>query len=156
MGEKMTLEAVRDFHLRKVAYYTDEQYPRARARHQAMADAIDAHLTQPARAVDVVAWRWRMTLRADLPWNTTTDAEVIRQMQASGDYEIEPLTRALGNAQAEGWKVMRFTGSAPRPGDRWEVYGPDGSGGVVATQDVPSHVCGLLDALSPTPPQPEE
>lgn len=53
MGEKMSLQAVRDYHLtiaaRHEAAGSDFE---AYEKHKAMADAIDAHLTQPAQAVD--------------------------------------------------------------------------------------------------------
>ncbi|MES2347077.1 MAG: hypothetical protein V4641_05840 [Pseudomonadota bacterium] len=51
----MTLEQVRDWHLSKVALYSEEAYPRAAQRHQKMADAIDAHLATPAQTVDAAA-----------------------------------------------------------------------------------------------------
>lgn len=56
-----------------------------------------------------------------------------------------------------GWRVMHCTASAPRPGDKWEVYSPNGSGGVVSTDDVKDWaVRELLDTLAtssatPTP-----
>lgn len=48
-----------------------------------------------------------------------------------------------------GWRVMMCTSSVQREGDRWEVYSPEGSGGVVSTHDVRDWaVRGLLDALA--------
>lgn len=48
-----------------------------------------------------------------------------------------------------GWRVMLCTSSVQREGDRWEVYSPEGSGGVVSTHDVRDWaVRGLLDALA--------
>jgi hypothetical protein len=51
---------------------------------------------------------------------------------------------------ADGWRVVSFTGSTKRhDDDRWEVYDPTGSGGVVRTSDIGhSAVRGLLDALA--------
>lgn len=96
----MTLEKVRDG-LRTNADDLDRMdvMPMLATHLRNAADAIDAHLTQPAQSVDVVAWRWRDDARPGLPWHTTTDAGVIQQMEATGGYEIEPLTRAIGNAQ---------------------------------------------------------
>lgn len=52
----------------------------------------------------------------------------------------------------EGWRVMRCTSSAPRDGDKWEIYDPQGCGGVVSVHDVKDcAVRGLLDALSAAP-----
>lgn len=68
----MTWEKIRDHHLGKVAYYTDEKYPRAIQRHQAMADFITAHLAQPAQAACVgqprpLSERLRPTIEC-APW----------------------------------------------------------------------------------------
>lgn len=47
------------------------------------------------------------------------------------------------------WRVMPFTGSWKACDERWEVYSPDGSGGVVLASDVRSrYVADLLDALA--------
>lgn len=52
----------------------------------------------------------------------------------------------------EGWRVMRCTSSIQREGDKWEIYDPQGSGGVVSTHDVKDWaVRGLLDALAAAP-----
>ena len=52
----------------------------------------------------------------------------------------------------EGWRVMHCTSSSQREGDKWEVYDPQGSGGVVSAHDVRDRVVrGLLDALAAAP-----
>lgn len=52
----------------------------------------------------------------------------------------------------EGWRVMRCTSSIQREGDQWEIYDPQGSGGVVSVHDVKDWaVRGLLDALAAAP-----
>ncbi|WP_425318758.1 hypothetical protein [Pseudomonas nitroreducens] len=54
----------------------------------------------------------------------------------------------------DGWRVMRCTSSSPRDGDKWEIYDPQGSGGVVSVHDVKDWaVRGLLDALAAAPAQ---
>nr|WP_294980110.1 hypothetical protein [uncultured Pseudomonas sp.] len=54
----------------------------------------------------------------------------------------------------DGWRVMRCTSSVPRDGDKWEIYDPQGSGGVVSVHDVKDWaVRGLLDALAAAPAQ---
>ncbi|NMZ75069.1 hypothetical protein HBO32_18355, partial [Pseudomonas nitroreducens] len=54
----------------------------------------------------------------------------------------------------DGWRVMRCTSYAPRDGDKWEIYDPQGSCGVVSVHDVKDWaVRGLLDALAATPAQ---
>jgi hypothetical protein len=58
MSEKMTIEKVRQYHLNKVAYYTDELYTRAVQRHQAMADAIDAHLATHIETAEKMSLPW--------------------------------------------------------------------------------------------------
>lgn len=94
MDGKMTLEQVRDWHIEEVRRLNNSQHPfpndstvlQALAEHhQAMADAIDAHLTQPARVVDVGAIR---EVIADLKSFPASDRSV-RLSNA--------LTRAIGN-----------------------------------------------------------
>ena len=53
MGERMTLTAVRDALLEEKAWARGIDWPMAAHKLQQWADAIDAHLTQPAQAVDV-------------------------------------------------------------------------------------------------------
>lgn len=54
----------------------------------------------------------------------------------------------------DGWRVMRCTSSVPREGDQWEIYDPQGSGGVVSVHDVKDWaVRRLLDALAAAPAQ---
>ncbi|WP_298580484.1 hypothetical protein [uncultured Luteimonas sp.] len=56
---------------------------------------------------------------------------------------------AVDEAMAEGWRVMPFTGSWQACDERWEVYSPDGSGGVVLASEVRSRdVADLLDAIA--------
>ena len=56
----MTLEQVRDWHRAREASFANsksklfsKEDARAKRKHRQMADAIDAHLTQPAQSVDV-------------------------------------------------------------------------------------------------------
>lgn len=51
MGEKMTLGQVRDWH--RTEHKRSEKAWWYQGEHKAMADALAAHLTQPAQAVDV-------------------------------------------------------------------------------------------------------
>ena len=52
----------------------------------------------------------------------------------------------------EGWCVSACTSSTPRDGDKWEVYDPSGSGGVVSDFDIcDPMVRKLLDALAAAP-----
>lgn len=58
----MTLEQVRDWHRAREASFANststlfsKEDGRAKRKHRAMADAIDAHLTTPAQTVDVEA-----------------------------------------------------------------------------------------------------
>jgi hypothetical protein len=62
---------------------------------QIMADAIAAHIAQPAQAVDVGAIR---KVVAQL-----TEKGVLHAPYATR--AADKLTRAIGNAQAEGWSV---------------------------------------------------
>ena len=56
-----------------------------------------------------------------------------------------------------GWRVHMVTASAPRPGDRWEVYDASGSGGVITEAEISSPtIRRLLDALAAAPSQPED
>ena len=51
-----------------------------------------------------------------------------------------------------GWTVLRAAGGAVRPTDRWEVYSPEGSGGVVRSDEIANQdVSRLLDALVAAP-----
>lgn len=77
--------------------------------------------------------------------------------ECGGRYELAAEAKvAVPVAQAgqvpEGWLVMRCTSSVPREGDQWEIYDPQGSGGVVSVHDVKDWaVRGLLDALAAVP-----
>ncbi|MBB4863311.1 hypothetical protein HNP46_002158 [Pseudomonas nitritireducens] len=63
-------------------------------------------------------------------------------------------TVAQAGQVPEGWRVMRCTSSIQREGDRWEIYDPQGSGGVVSEHDVKDlAVRGLLDAIAAAPAQ---
>ncbi len=66
-----------------------------------------------------------------------------------------PAAEAVG--VPDGWRVMWFTGSFRSRGERWEIYGPDGSGGAVSAGDVVDEsVSHLLDAMAAAAPsQPE-
>jgi hypothetical protein len=84
--------------------------PISGSARKSMADAIDAHLSQPAQAVDVGAIREVISrLRAFhgySPMSSFTRSEL--------DKEIDKLTRALSTAQAEvrgveGWKLVPIT-----------------------------------------------
>jgi hypothetical protein len=56
---------------------------------------------------------------------------------------------AVDDATIPAWRVMPFTGSWKSCDERWEVYSPDGSGGVVLASEVRSRaVADLLDALA--------
>lgn len=55
MGEKMSLQQVRDAMLEEKAWARGTGWPMAAGTLQRWANAIDAHLTQPAQAVDVGA-----------------------------------------------------------------------------------------------------
>ena len=91
MDERMTLEEVRD-KLRKhgvVAMTGNECF--------ALADAIDAHLAQSAHAVDVQA------IKEVVIWLRTRSSETVSYRV--GMEQADKLTRAIGKAQAEGWKV---------------------------------------------------
>lgn len=52
----------------------------------------------------------------------------------------------------EGFRVMKPTSAVVRYGDRWEIYAPCGSGGVVNEDDVTDWVVRtLLDAIAAAP-----
>jgi len=71
-----------------------------------------------------------------------------------GLLEHEQIPVAQAGQVPDGWRVMRCTSYAPRDGDKWEIYDPQGSGGVVSVHDVKDWaVRGLLDALAATPAQ---
>lgn len=64
----------------------------------------------------------------------------------------EAPTEALRPPVPGGWRVLPCTSSAKREADRWEVYSPCGSGGVVSTHDVRDWaVRELLDAIAASP-----
>ena len=74
MGEKMSLQQVRDAMLEEKAWARGTGWPMAAGTLQRWANAIDAHLTQPAQAVDgwqptdddVQAWRGRHNISLSL------------------------------------------------------------------------------------------
>jgi|HubBroStandDraft_5_1064220.scaffolds.fasta_scaffold464557_1 hypothetical protein len=45
-SDPMTLEQVRDWHMKKVAFHVTDTHPRHQREHQRMADAINAHLVK--------------------------------------------------------------------------------------------------------------
>ena len=57
MGEKMSLQQVRDAMLEEKAWARSTGWPMAAGTLQRWADAIDAHRAQPAQEVDVEAIR---------------------------------------------------------------------------------------------------
>lgn len=74
MAEKMTLEQVRDWHRKMEALLAAAgSLSAGAARHKAAADAVDAHLTQPAQAVDVGEaddarrYRWLRNIAWSIP-----------------------------------------------------------------------------------------
>jgi hypothetical protein len=168
MAEMMTLEMVRDRLREAHDFPSGKLHTTIHISHfTAWADAIDAHLTQPAQAVDVGAIR-------------EVIREVIKELRGTGlpsrPKTADKLTRAIGNAQAEGWRPIE---TAPKDGTRvmlgnelatWEAeYRPVYSSGyrpenpwfsVMLNMDhlprerrygSPTHWQPL-----PTPPQPEE
>jgi hypothetical protein len=90
MGEKMTLERVRDWHLEEARRLNKSQHPFPNNStvllllsdyHQTMADAIDAYLATPAQTVDVEAVR-----------------EVISTLERIGEWECsDKLSQAIGD-----------------------------------------------------------
>jgi hypothetical protein len=101
----MMLEQVRDWHRSEACSFSDEK----QAIHTAMADAIDAHLTQPAQAVDVV---YSESVCGD-------GAAILRNGEPMRVHEIVAAlnaTRALAGEKAEGhersdvWVVQDETG----------------------------------------------
>lgn len=55
-------------------------------------------------------------------------------------------------AMPDGWRVNFATGKSLRLGDRWEIYDPSGTGGVVNLDYVKEHIVRkFLDALSAAP-----
>lgn len=52
----------------------------------------------------------------------------------------------------DGWRVIPFSGSFKSGDEKWEVYGPDGSGGAIGKSDVCWPVSDLLDAIAAAPP----
>lgn len=68
--------------------------------------------------------------------------------------EIKRLEAELEAKQAapDGFRVMRPTSTILSEGDRWEIYAPCGSGGIVNEDDVTDWVVRkLLDALAAAP-----
>ncbi|WP_395119681.1 hypothetical protein ACFCQI_01825 [Rhodanobacter sp. FW102-FHT14D06] len=185
MAEKMTLEQVRDWHRKmEVLLAKAGSLSAGAARHKAAADAIDAHLAQPAQAVDAlqdaifqIAERLgevRDPDMDDMSWHTQLIAraqylvdaqavdvgairEVIAQLQCTDEtgldaepcYQLgEKLTRAIGNAQAEGWTrvgtltLQRWKGIDSMLNTDFDYAG-----------DLPD---GDYQVFVQTPPQPEE
>ena len=91
MDEKMSLEQVRDWHAEGYRACLDNGYIEAAIKHRDMADAIDVHLAQPSQAVDV------------------GEAYVQAMVKVH-----EEKSRAIGNAQAEWWKVPEDMALIPR------------------------------------------
>lgn len=104
MGEKMTLEQVRDWHNEEVRRLNKSQHPfpngstvlRALAKHhKAMADAIDAHLATPAQTVDVEAVREViLQLRA---YQNLSDKWPQEFSDMELDAEADKLSQAIGD-----------------------------------------------------------
>jgi hypothetical protein len=109
MGEKMTLEQVRDWH-RKKAREMDVcgelrfpgpnespfyRYPSDESKaHDAMADAIDAHITQPAQAVDMGA-EWRPFYASVIQ-----SLAVLARAQTTDDGPREAILRDTGHGRS--------------------------------------------------------
>lgn len=101
---------------------------------------------------------WALQRKSDgfvrATWNQKPSETQYEIAELDGDV-IVPLY-AAPVAQAgqvpDGWRVMRCTSSIQREGDQWEIYDPQGSGGVVSIHDVKDWaVRGLLDALADAP-----
>lgn len=87
MGAKMTLEQVRDWHRQREITFRRLGAPDTANEHQDAADAIDAHLTQPAQSVDVekvrevieeIAEQWHGCMY-DAPGETVDISDAIRR-----------------------------------------------------------------------------
>lgn len=103
MAEKMTIEQVRDWHLARGREYQMIGMDIGVTNHKLMADAIDAHLTQPAQAVDVGALRETLfRIAADNHKSALTlGQEGLRGQCMQTAKELHGLTRAIGNTQAD-------------------------------------------------------
>jgi len=93
MAEKMTLEQVRDWHLARDSEQRIVGFNLGATNHRGMADAIDAHLAQPAQAVDVDAAC--MSMYPDWSKYHQHERETFRKEMK------QAITRAIGNAQAD-------------------------------------------------------
>jgi phosphoglucomutase len=97
MDERMTLEQVRDVlrEMNEVGYW----YSHSNSMHipvMKMADAIDAHIAQPAQAVDVEAIREvALALKRDSVHGAHMSGGILEEFS-------DKLAHAIGNAQAEG------------------------------------------------------
>lgn len=173
MAEKMTLEEA----LAKAQTYTvmhgkSGQYPDGSGWGHAWNEegmwlprkawaVIYAHLTQPAQAVDVtdemVQTVWDVAAKSavdDLHYRIRDKRALRRGLEAA-------ITRALGDAQAEGWKVPEGWALVPVEANL-EMRIAGGTARGEANRNG-SGVANKLDAIfkamaeaSPTPPQPEE
>jgi hypothetical protein len=124
---------------------------RERGRLQGFAIRIEAALARPASSepasgeAEPVAW-----LHKRDPSRCTS----VKALAESNPSQYMPVYThpAEPVKVADGWRVMACTSSVPRPGDRWEIYDPSGSGGVVTSSEVADPVVRrLLDSLANTP-----
>jgi hypothetical protein len=142
---EMTLEQVRDS-LREVAAIEATTGADSGNLYMEMADAIDAHLAQPAQAVDVVVMRTRRNGKAWQYYEPDyLSPEAISRLAGYG-WEFERLTRALSGEKAgpvgDGWMPIE---TSPQDGTRVLLW-------VDQTCRVGSWKCFPADAQNPCAP----
>ena len=120
MGEKMSLQQVRDAMLEEKAWARGTGWPMAAGTLQRWADAIDAHLTQPAQAVDVGQGRFALNDRVRFNNGTHVFGGYVHRIEyphtiyyvqlddgceyaCYGDDPKVTLTAALPNANGKEW-----------------------------------------------------
>jgi hypothetical protein len=164
MAEKMTLEEVMRAAVLAGVVLNKADGPNGSVKFdsktfQAFVHHLNAHLTQPAQAVDVGALRDMIE-----DWRVSANAHDELQYSCCGDTGrrcADELESAIGNAQAEGWKVPEGWSVTPernplggKPAMR--LRAPDGRSGLYGSFSEEVLVRDFLTSLSPTPPQPEE
>lgn len=158
----MTLERLRDWHLRRETTFRRLGAPDTADEHRAAADAIAAHLTQPAQVVDV-ARRFHETYERLAPsfgYETRPDTRAFDPKSPNGKLMTAvcaELARALSTAQADGWiSVKDRLPERNKPAIYWHT---SEFGGFVAIADEwrdEHHLQYASHWMPYTPPQPEE
>lgn len=91
-------------------------------------------------------------LKGEYEWVASINTALDESNQSAWAENAKLLAELERRAMPDGFRVMRPTSTILSEGDRWEIYAPCGSGGIVNEDDVTDWVVRkLLDALAAAP-----